>query len=89
MFTRKKNYAEYAHQMKLTRKIRTKVCGRPALVCTGVIQAQAAVCAMFDEPPDQTPDEFPLAMWTTPECAYYGQTLAAATKQAMFVLTPS
>merc|ERR1719191_1597418 len=59
------------------------VCGRPALVCTGVIQAQAAVCAMFDEPPDQTPDEFPLAMWTTPECAYYGQTLAAATKEGI------
>jgi Ca2+-binding EF-hand superfamily protein len=57
------------------------IIGRPALVCTGVVQAQAAVCAMFDEPADQKIDDFPLAMWTTPECAYFGLTVEAAAKK--------
>jgi len=62
------------------------VIGPPSLASTGVHQAQGAVCAMFEEGPVQQRSSFPIGMWTTPECAYYGLTAEQATKKGLDVL---
>jgi NAD(P) transhydrogenase len=61
------------------------VIGPPSLASTGVHQAQGAVTAMFDEGNAEERSSFPVGMWTTPECAYYGLTKAAAQKKGMDV----
>eukprot|EP00425_Heterocapsa_triquetra_P008536 CAMPEP_0195157344 /NCGR_PEP_ID=MMETSP0448-20130528/185116_1 /TAXON_ID=66468 /ORGANISM="Heterocapsa triquestra, Strain CCMP 448" /LENGTH=546 /DNA_ID=CAMNT_0040196139 /DNA_START=136 /DNA_END=1773 /DNA_ORIENTATION=- len=48
------------------------VIGPPSLASTGVHQAQGAVVQMFDEGSHEARENFPVGMWTTPECAYYG-----------------
>jgi len=62
------------------------VIGPPSLASTGVHQAQGAICAMFEEGPVQQRSAFPVGMWTTPECAYYGLTMEQATKKGLDVL---
>lgn len=62
------------------------VIGPPSLASTGVHQAQGAVCAMFEEGPVQQRSSFPVGMWTTPECAYYGLTKKQATEKGLEVL---
>ena len=66
------------------------VIGPPSLASTGVEQAQRAVACMFREAgvgaAHGPPKQFPIGMWTIPECAYFGLTKAAAEKQGMAVL---
>jgi len=57
------------------------VIGPPSLASTGVHQAQGAVVSMFHEGQAQNKTNFPVGMWTTPECAYYGLTKEAAEKK--------
>jgi pyruvate/2-oxoglutarate dehydrogenase complex dihydrolipoamide dehydrogenase (E3) component len=62
------------------------VIGPPSLASTGVHQAQQAVVSMFDEGQAKHSSNFPVGMWTTPECAYYGLTKQQAEKKGMRVL---
>mmetsp|Transcript_49615 Transcript_49615/g.67625 ORF Transcript_49615/g.67625 Transcript_49615/m.67625 type:complete len:607 (-) Transcript_49615:430-2250(-) len=59
------------------------VIGPPSLASTGVHQAQGAVVHMFDEGSHVERANFPVGMWTTPECAYYGLTKEAAEKKGI------
>merc|ERR1719506_3056612 len=59
------------------------VIGPPALASTGVYQAQQAVLEVFGEGHMNKYKSFPVGMWTTPECGYYGLTLAAAKKEGI------
>jgi NAD(P) transhydrogenase len=59
------------------------VIGPPALASTGVYQAQAAMLEMFGQGHMNKVDSYPIGMWTTPECAYFGMTLAQATKKGI------
>eukprot|EP00747_Dinoflagellata_sp_TGD_P127155 gnl/TRDRNA2_/TRDRNA2_174371_c0_seq24.p1 gnl/TRDRNA2_/TRDRNA2_174371_c0~~gnl/TRDRNA2_/TRDRNA2_174371_c0_seq24.p1 ORF type:complete len:500 (+),score=125.92 gnl/TRDRNA2_/TRDRNA2_174371_c0_seq24:39-1502(+) len=61
------------------------VIGPPSLASTGVHQAQGAVASMFGEGSLEAKLNFPVGMWTTPECAYYGLTKEAAEKKGMHV----
>lgn len=61
------------------------VIGAPMLASTGVYQGQGAVLAMFEEGHATARSSFPVGMWTTPECAYYGLTKAAAEKNGLEV----
>lgn len=61
------------------------VIGPPSLASTGVYQAQAAVLEVFDEGHLNKYTSFPIGMWTTPECGYFGLTSAAAKKEGMDV----
>eukprot|EP00747_Dinoflagellata_sp_TGD_P127154 gnl/TRDRNA2_/TRDRNA2_174371_c0_seq23.p1 gnl/TRDRNA2_/TRDRNA2_174371_c0~~gnl/TRDRNA2_/TRDRNA2_174371_c0_seq23.p1 ORF type:complete len:821 (+),score=165.76 gnl/TRDRNA2_/TRDRNA2_174371_c0_seq23:102-2564(+) len=62
------------------------VIGPPSLASTGVHQAQGAVASMFDEGGNlEAKLNFPVGMWTTPECAYYGLTKEAAEKKGLRV----
>jgi Ca2+-binding EF-hand superfamily protein len=62
------------------------VIGPPSLASTGVFQAQNAVLSMFEEgAAGQVEEHFPVGMWTTPECAYYGLTKDAAEKKGLDV----
>eukprot|EP00747_Dinoflagellata_sp_TGD_P127162 gnl/TRDRNA2_/TRDRNA2_174371_c0_seq30.p1 gnl/TRDRNA2_/TRDRNA2_174371_c0~~gnl/TRDRNA2_/TRDRNA2_174371_c0_seq30.p1 ORF type:complete len:534 (+),score=128.57 gnl/TRDRNA2_/TRDRNA2_174371_c0_seq30:39-1604(+) len=62
------------------------VIGPPSLASTGVHQAQGAVASMFDEGGSlEAKLNFPVGMWTTPECAYYGLTKEAAEKKGLRV----
>jgi len=61
------------------------VIGPPSLASTGVHQAQGAVVQMFDEGSHEARENFPVGMWTTPECAYYGLTKEAAEKKGLVV----
>jgi len=56
------------------------VIGPPSLASTGVYQAQHAVLAMFGEEQRDAHVSYPVGMWTTPECSYYGMTKDAAEK---------
>jgi len=57
------------------------IIGPPALASTGAYQAQQAVLEVFGEGHMNKYKSFPVGMWTTPECGYYGLTLAAAKKE--------
>jgi NAD(P) transhydrogenase len=59
------------------------VIGPPSLASTGVYQAQAAMLEMFGQGHMNKVDSYPIGMWTTPECAYFGMTLAQATKKGI------
>jgi len=59
------------------------VIGPPSLASTGVYQAQAAMLEMFGQGHMNKFDQFPVGMWTTPECGYYGLTLKEATKKGI------
>jgi NAD(P) transhydrogenase len=59
------------------------VIGPPSLASTGVYQAQAAMLEMFGQGHMNKVDSYPIGMWTTPECAYFGMTLAEATKKGI------
>jgi NAD(P) transhydrogenase len=59
------------------------VIGPPSLASTGVYQAQAAMLEMFGQGHMNKVDSYPIGMWTTPECAYFGMTLADATKKGI------
>merc|ERR1712176_565239 len=61
------------------------VIGPPSLASTSVHQAKGAVLHMFEEGEIEVPASFPVGMWTTPECAYYGLTKEAAEKKGMTV----
>merc|ERR1719316_1399885 len=61
------------------------VIGPPSLASTGVHQAQGAVVSMFDEGNFEPKTNFPVGMWTTPECGYYGLTREAAQKKGLSV----
>merc|ERR1711953_81496 len=61
------------------------VIGPPSLASTSVHQAKGAVLHMFEEGEIETPASFPVGMWTTPECAYYGLTKEAAEKKGIAV----
>jgi NAD(P) transhydrogenase len=61
------------------------VIGPPSLASTGVYQAQGAVASMFDEGQAESRGDFPVGMWTVPECAYFGLTKAAAIKKGLDV----
>jgi len=61
------------------------VIGPPSLASTGMYQAQAAVLELFGEGHMNKFKTFPVGMWTTPECGYYGLTKAAAKKEGMEV----
>eukprot|EP00747_Dinoflagellata_sp_TGD_P127156 gnl/TRDRNA2_/TRDRNA2_174371_c0_seq25.p1 gnl/TRDRNA2_/TRDRNA2_174371_c0~~gnl/TRDRNA2_/TRDRNA2_174371_c0_seq25.p1 ORF type:complete len:533 (+),score=113.94 gnl/TRDRNA2_/TRDRNA2_174371_c0_seq25:34-1599(+) len=62
------------------------VIGPPSLASTGVYQAQSAVASMFDEQNlAKKKRDFPVGMWTIPECAYYGLTKEAAEKKGLEV----
>jgi len=61
------------------------VLGPPSLASTSVHQAKGAILAMFEEGAKDRPTSFPVGMWTTPECAYYGLTKEAAEKQGIQV----
>merc|ERR1719375_2544174 len=45
------------------------VIGPPSLASTSMHQAQAAVVSMFGEGSLKTAANFPVGMWTSPECA--------------------
>jgi len=59
------------------------IIGPPALASTGVYQAQQAVLEVFNEGHMNKYKSFPVGMWTTPECGYFGMTLAAAKKEGI------
>jgi len=59
------------------------VIGPPSLASTGMYQAQAAMLEMFGQGHMNKFDSFPVGMWTTPECGYYGMTLKEATKKGI------
>jgi NAD(P) transhydrogenase len=59
------------------------VIGPPSLASTGVYQAQAAMLEMFGQGHMNKVDSYPIGMWTTPECAYFGMTAAEATKKGI------
>jgi NAD(P) transhydrogenase len=61
------------------------VIGPPSLASTGVHQAQGAITAMFDGTNAEQRTNFPVGMWTIPECAYYGLTKVAAEKKGLDV----
>lgn len=61
------------------------VIGPPSLASTSVHQAKAAVQYMFEEGDLEALNSFPVGMWTTPECAYYGLTKEAAEKKGFNV----
>jgi NAD(P) transhydrogenase len=61
------------------------VIGPPSLASTGAYQAQAAMLEMFGQGHMNKFGSFPVGMWTTPECGYYGLTMAAATKKGIQV----
>jgi len=61
------------------------VIGPPSLASTGVHQAQGAVAAMFEEGKFEHRSSFPVGMWTTPECAYYGITKEEGLKKGLDV----
>jgi NAD(P) transhydrogenase len=59
------------------------VIGPPSLASVGTYQAVSAVLEMFGEGHMNKVTSYPIGMWTTPECAYYGMTIAEATKQGI------
>jgi NAD(P) transhydrogenase len=59
------------------------VIGPPSLASTGVYQAQAAMLEIFGQGHMNKVDSYPIGMWTTPECAYYGMTMAEAVKKGI------
>merc|ERR1719506_3357565 len=59
------------------------IIGPPSLASTGVYQAQQAVLEVFNEGHMNKYKSFPVGMWTTPECGYFGKTLAAAKKEGI------
>mmetsp|Transcript_104665 Transcript_104665/g.191112 ORF Transcript_104665/g.191112 Transcript_104665/m.191112 type:complete len:801 (-) Transcript_104665:171-2573(-) len=59
--------------------------GPPSLASTGVYQAQAAMLEMFGQGHMNKFESFPIGMWTTPECGYYGMTSKEATKKGIEV----
>jgi NAD(P) transhydrogenase len=59
------------------------VIGPPSLASTGAYQAQAAMLEMFGQGHMNKFEFFPVGMWTTPECGYYGLTSAAAAKKGI------
>jgi NAD(P) transhydrogenase len=61
------------------------VIGPPSLASTGAYQAQAAILELFGEGHMNKYDSFPVGMWTTPECGYYGLTKVQAEKKGMDV----
>lgn len=63
------------------------VIGPPALQATGVHQAQNAVTFMFGEGQTNRSQllEYPVGMWTSPECGYYGLTRDSAESSGLEV----
>lgn len=61
------------------------VIGPPMLASTGVYQAQHAVLSMFGEAQRDAHISYPIGMWTTPECGYYGMTKESAEKAGLVV----
>jgi pyruvate/2-oxoglutarate dehydrogenase complex dihydrolipoamide dehydrogenase (E3) component len=61
------------------------VVGPPSLASTGVYQAQHAINAWSHGTEHKGKVSYPVGMWTTPECSYYGMTKEAAEKAGLDV----
>mmetsp|Transcript_43541 Transcript_43541/g.81797 ORF Transcript_43541/g.81797 Transcript_43541/m.81797 type:complete len:1313 (+) Transcript_43541:99-4037(+) len=61
------------------------VIGPPSLQATGVHQAQNAVEAIFGEGQLSRVVAYPVGMWTSPECGYYGYTKDSAENNGLEV----